>query len=89
MAKTSIIYIVNGNCGEYDDYREWSIKAYRDEQAAKDHAEQAQARADQLDYKRGYPDAGTFQTHMGELDPGGCTDFDGTKYNYYAMDLVE
>lgn len=37
----SKIYLVQGNCGEYSDYREWVICAYRDEAMAKDHAVRA------------------------------------------------
>jgi hypothetical protein len=89
MAKTSTIYIVYGRCGEYEDREEWTVKAYRSEDAAAAHVEAATARVAELDYKRSYPNADVFQTHMGELDPGGMTDFYGTEYNYFAMDLVE
>lgn len=34
---TEKIYLVQGNCGEYSDYREWVVCAYRDEKLAQAH----------------------------------------------------
>lgn len=39
MAET--IYLVQGNCGEYSDYREWVVCAYRSEAMAREHATKA------------------------------------------------
>lgn len=35
------IYLVQGNCGEYSDHREWVVCAYRDEVMAQEHAKAA------------------------------------------------
>jgi hypothetical protein len=36
-----IIYLVQGNCGEYSDYSEWVVCAYRREDLAQQHAVRA------------------------------------------------
>lgn len=43
-----IIYVVRGCAGEYDDFREWSVKAFRSEASARDLVTKAQARAKEL-----------------------------------------
>jgi hypothetical protein len=35
---TETIYLVQGNCGEYSDYSEWVVCAYRREDLAQQHA---------------------------------------------------
>lgn len=41
------LYIVFGSSGEYSDWTEWPVAAYRDEALARTHAEQAAAASDQ------------------------------------------
>jgi hypothetical protein len=38
---TETIYLVQGNCGEYSDYSEWVVCAYRREDLAQQHAVRA------------------------------------------------
>jgi hypothetical protein len=37
------IYVVTGSSGEYSDWTKWLVAAYEDEQAARHHAERADA----------------------------------------------
>ena len=39
--KSKQIWLVQGNCGEYSDHREWVVCAYTDETKAKKHAVEA------------------------------------------------
>jgi hypothetical protein len=49
------IYLVQGNCGEYSDYREWVVCAYRTEAKAKKHAVLAkQWRQENVSYNTPY-----------------------------------
>lgn len=49
------IFLVQGNCGEYSDYREWVICAYHDEAKAKDHARLAKEwREQKITYEMPY-----------------------------------
>jgi len=39
------IYVVIGHTGEYDSYREWLVKAYKDEKQAQNHVKLADEKA--------------------------------------------
>jgi hypothetical protein len=41
MMSAKKIYLVQGNCGEYSDHREWVVCAYEDEAMAQAHAKKA------------------------------------------------
>jgi hypothetical protein len=77
------IFVVEGSTGEYSDHREWPVMAYRDEAAAKAHVEAATRRANDLKAQHAcdIPDGAN------EHDPGMQTDYTGTRYYYYAVEL--
>lgn len=47
-----IIYIVQGSSGQYDDYREWNVRAYTTDAAAEAHRQRAQQAANEVTKRR-------------------------------------
>lgn len=74
------IYIVQGSCGQYDDYSEWQVAAYTTEAQANKHRDLAKQCSD---------DFGC--THRGEAaneyDEQWRTDFGGTSYEVFPLEL--
>jgi hypothetical protein len=90
-----MIYIVMGDCGEYDDYREWLVVAYEDESMAQAHAAAAnkesarvrqardEARGDDGWYKRDQELAAS-----NIYDPKMQLSYNGTGYRVYPIELA-
>lgn len=81
------IYVVIGATGEYSDREEWIVKAFRDENLAKNLVLEASARAREIqlactDY---YPST----KHENEFDPKMQMSYNGTYYNYSPVELVD
>jgi hypothetical protein len=85
-----IIYIVYGETGEYDDYRKWDCKAFKNKKKAKIFMNLCQKYADKIKYwdwfKQNYPENGP-DPHFDyfDLDSTGTT----TTYNIFNLELVE
>jgi hypothetical protein len=75
-----------GSCGEYSDRREWNVAAYLSEKTAKEHAENADAKAKIL-YTQ-YKDA-CYDIPAGsnEYDPQMSSDYTGTRYDMVMVSL--
>jgi len=70
------IYLVVGNTGEYDDYDDWVVKAFRTKKRAAALADKAKARADEL-----YPKARlSYNTLENEFDLNCHMARNGTSY---------
>lgn len=82
-----LIYVVEGSTGEYSDHREWLVRAYRDEDKAKEHVLKATSRANELYAKAG----GSYWDidENNEYDPGMHVDYTGVRYAYYKVELEE
>lgn len=91
-----MIYVVFGSTGEYSDHKEWTVRAFTDEQAAKDHVVALDrtwrealvlhlaAGRDDYDFANEYAcDDGPRWLHP--LDPGFKHDYNGTNYWYEAV----
>jgi hypothetical protein len=78
------IFIVFGSSGEYSDHQEWTVKAFYDEDRAKELVERATIRgkeiekkfSDERKYFNRYEDKG-----LNEFDPDFIYDYSG--FNYY------
>jgi hypothetical protein len=77
----SEIYLVQGNCGEYSDYREWVVCAYRDERKAKKHALLAkQWRQENISYDTPYDVRHKMKNPYDDCSYGTDNDTDWTAY---------
>ena len=101
------IWVVSGQCGEYSDRCEWTVRAFLTEAAANAYREKlVQAMRDGgaveqpydedgggggglLPYPRFSEEGDAFRKKMRELDDGFYTDYTGTSYTVYRVDLEE
>jgi len=90
------IYIVVGECGEYDDYRDWVVKAFRSEERADEFVKEVTAEYERLRKKysgSAIADAWYMRMHeagdFNPLDPGMLTDDSGTEYSHFPVELEE
>ncbi len=90
-----IIYIVEGRTGEYSDHREWPVKAFVSEEKAQEFVEKVSEEyrkirdsygggGDRFWYSRWLRDG-----EQNPLDPDMQTDYTGTTYSYYSVELDE
>lgn len=79
------IFLVIGTTGEFDDYHEWVVCAYRNIESAQAHAKLANEDAKKRfsDRDRG---SGIVQRVDSPLDPGMQIDYTGT--TYYIEEIV-
>lgn len=77
------VYIVEGYSGEYDDYREWPVCAYPDRKAARQHANLAKARADELFAKHG--EHYNIPAGANRFDRKMSPDYTGVSYRVYSI----
>jgi hypothetical protein len=81
----SKIYVVFGQTGEYSDFNDWPVKAFRSESKAADLVVLATARANSLlveynDRRYNIPEGAN------EYDPYMQMDYTGTSYRYIEVD---
>lgn len=90
------IYIVEGRAGEYDTAREWPVCAYEDEAMAKDHADRANTRSQELsaEYLRIQKNVNPIHRYdeilalKNEHDPDFYPASEPTDYIYYPIPFV-
>ena len=80
------IYVVFGQTGEYEDYSQWSVQAFKSETSAKKFAEKCQAWVDENIDKNEYWKTPTKSKHP--LDPKFWIDYTGTSYLVRAIPFV-
>lgn len=77
------LYVVEGYCGEYEDYREWPVCAYLTRKLAQAHADRAKRRADELLVEHGsYSD---IPAKANRYDRAMSGDYTGTSYRVYRI----
>jgi hypothetical protein len=87
------IYVVEGATGEYSDHREWPVRAFVSEKKAQEFVEKVSAEYRKLVNK--YGDLSELRWKMldnnikNPLDPRMETDYTGTNYSYFPIDLDE
>ena len=84
------IFVVFGQTGEYSDYREWPVKAFVCEEKTKKFMEDVTAEYKRLrdKYSKGRYDSWSYRVEEVErLDPKMETDYTGTTYHYFEMEL--
>ena len=83
------IHIVEGHTGEYSDHRDWPIAAYYSEEKAKQHVVLATEAANELYSK--HDDYGDIDDsdEKNPYDPDMKTDYTGTRYNYYSVEIKD
>lgn len=82
------IHLVVGSTGEYENYHEWVVKAYRDRDKAVAHANLAEQEAERIFKKngsRGYYGSDSPNPY----DPNMDMDYTGTFYEIQTIDLEE
>ncbi len=82
-----MVYVVMGSTGEYSDRTEWPVKAYRNEERAKEHVVNAEREAKKLQARYGIigeipKDANPYDTDMD-------MDYTGANYYYLSVELGE
>lgn len=103
MSKT--IYVVEGSCGEYSDHVDWLVKAFVDEEAAKQFVLACTAQGKQIvafdqreDTEFGkkwkYSNKAKqacieLELGLSLLDPAFDYDYSGFNYTYYPVELEE
>ena len=82
-----LIYIVEGQTGEYSDNISWPVKAFVSEEKAKEFVEQVSAEYRKIRERcgRGW----NRKKYSNPLDPNMEMDYTGTIYNYYWVELDE
>lgn len=82
--QTQTIWIVEGNTGEYDNRRNWTVCAYPTKSSAEKHVKMAQAEADRLEASR----SELYRCQeKNPYDPDMSMDFNGTEYSCYKIEL--
>ena len=93
----STVFLLVGGTGEYDDYRSWNIRAYRDKELAENIAAQAQTHASEY-FKKATPNGPNdtnsinFQMlheYQNPFDAKADMDYTGTNYSVKSIDLVD
>ena len=94
--KLKTIYVVEGQTGEYSDHCKWPVRAFVSEKRAKRFVEevsQEYRKLKQRYYVDGGPAGWYFKMKDAEeqnpLDPNMQTDYTGTTYSYYPIELDE
>lgn len=88
----STIYVVFGKTGEYSDYTEWPVKAFKSEERAIEFVEEVSAEYRKLRDKYGtYMFDGMIKAgDKNHLDPHmGYDHVTGTEYEYFPLELEE
>ena len=80
----SKVYVVFGTTGEYSDYVEWPVCAFADEALAIRMVELCDGEWRRIKASPEYND-GIYVTN--KYDPDMQTDYTGTRYNYYELEL--
>jgi N-acetyl-beta-hexosaminidase len=93
-----LIYVVEGSTGEYSDHCEWPFAAYsreEDAQAAaawlnekvREFALKAEESVTPEEHRIRYPKRKKAAEQMRQYDPGFKTDYTGTDYTYWPIEL--
>jgi hypothetical protein len=81
------VFIVEGACGEYDDYVEWPVAAYLVEELAKAHVKGAEEGF--LNLKKIYGFYDIPNDVKNPYDPSMNVSYTGPKYYYYALEISD
>lgn len=92
-----IIWVVEGNTGEYSDHIDWPVKAFTSEASAQRLVVEAQARANEIfQLRQSIPWGNFFEMEntknpkaLNEFDPKMKMDYTATHYQCYPIELVE
>lgn len=82
-----MIYLVEGNTGEYEDHRDWLVKAFFSEVKAQKLVIDAQTRANEIFQNR--KSISNESDGINEFDPNFMLDYTGTYYKYYSIEVDE
>lgn len=87
------LWVVMGGTGEYSDRCEWPVRAYRDKSRAELEvsrlSEEAKAFEARVPYDYGSGRCAEVMAHGKKVgDPGFASDYTGTSYFYYEVELV-
>lgn len=89
----TIIYVVEGQTGEYSDNRNWPVRAFISEKRAKDFVIKLSDEYRKMRIKYG---GGDYWYHYWDsekdpnpLDPDMLVDYVGVEYSYYSVELDE
>jgi len=77
------IFLVMGATGEYEDYKEWAVCAYRNVEAAQEHAKKAEEEAKKISASA---KTSSVRHHPSSLDANMQIDYTGT--TYYVEETV-
>lgn len=82
-------YVIEGRTGEYSDHREWIVKGFLDEEKAKNFVIKATQEAQRLFSNREdkYKQKSNEEIHS--MDPYYQSDYTGTVYTYYSVEIEE
>ena len=84
------IYVVEGSTGEYSDRSEWPVRAFTSEEKAKKFVEALAAWCDKNGCGENRGDSYWEARDKGHpLDPSFNSDYTGTRYTYYSVELDE
>jgi ribosomal protein L6P/L9E len=83
------IYIVEGSTGEYSDHQEWPVIAYKNEEDAKAHVEQASAFAREIMAGSKSHMYNDIRDAKNPYDVNMRIDYTGVNYRYYSIELVD
>jgi hypothetical protein len=81
------IWVVMGRTGEYEDYREWPVLGFTDEEQAREYAANATTAAKGICERAREHEDGLYDAHTRDpnpLDP----DMEDCQSDYYAMPVV-
>jgi hypothetical protein len=89
-------YLIEGRCGEYSDHRTWPVCAYLNEARARDKVDQLERNAKEAAVKFGddfryhlYDDKVAKEIREFIGDSSFQSDYTGTSYHYYEIDIVD
>ena len=83
----SKVYVIIGQTGQYDDYREWNVIAFKHKTKANNYLKLVQDKADEIYEKQ--RNRYSFNERDNEYDPRMSMDYNGTKYTIEELKLEE
>lgn len=83
------IYLVEGETGEYSDYRNWIVAAFVSRELAQKLAENANKRAQELGAKDWSSKKYDDDAEKNEYDLNMDMDYNGTTYRVYPVELID
>ena len=84
------IFIVNGQTGEYEDFRDWQVKAFALKRKANAYAKKLNAIASRFDRSASYEDRDKLRDELIIMgDEYASIDYTGTKYGVSELELEQ